>query len=335
MPLDGNRYRSHMSLLPPIAWQCHFAHVGSRIETEGYDVVQAETSNTWAVARMLPVGRRVLVLHDDDASRLRGLAKTAPDLGRRAVAEVTALKYSRLAKTSLREADRVWLLTSSVELARLGSKLPDGKARLVPNGAGDELWSVALPDDGGPQEVLFIAPGFYEANVFGLASFLRRAWPLVKERVPRAHLRVVGVGWEGFGSYPDVSFVGWRDSLADEYSKGRLAIAPLFAGGGTKLKVVEAMASGRPVVASSTGAEGVVPSDGVRFSMTLRVLRRRSADSSLTPNGHPRREHRTGTQSMACAGRGYGTLRLLTSSSSCEATPRGSTVAAIVICDRS
>lgn len=199
--LEGSRYRRQATLLPSVAWQCRRAYAGSGIMPGSYDVVQAETSTTWTVARSVPARSRLLVLHDDDSDRLRGLAKTAPDQTHRAVAELTARKYARWQRISLREADQVWF-ASSIELERLASTLPRGKARLIPNGAGDELWSVPIADEPDGKEVLFIAPGFYDANSFGLAWFLREAWPIVRQRVPGAHLRVVGVGWDGFGSVP-------------------------------------------------------------------------------------------------------------------------------------
>jgi glycosyltransferase involved in cell wall biosynthesis len=79
-----------------------------------------------------------------------------------------------------------------------------------------------------------------------------------------AQLRVVGIGWERFGAFPGVSFVGWRESLVDEYRRSYLVVAPILGGGGTKLKVVEAMAASRPVVTTRVGGEGLPGSRGLR-----------------------------------------------------------------------
>ena len=264
VPLEGGRYRRHTTLLPPLAWAC--GRASSPVSPEGsgrYDVIQAETSNTWSVARRVPAHKKVVVLHDDDAARLSGLARTAPDGKHRIAAGLAARKYARWQRIALHEADRTWFVSRD-ELDRLARNSGREKARLVPNGAGDELWSLPVPGESSGGEILFIGPGFYEANSRGLAWFLRHVWPSVNERVSGAHLRVVGMGWEGFGAHPDVSFVGWSSSLADEYARSRLAIAPLFAGGGTKTKVVEAMAAARPVVATSSAVEAIPRSDGIR-----------------------------------------------------------------------
>ena len=64
-----------------------------------------------------------------------------------------------------------------------------------------------------------------------------------------------------------MSFPGWCPSLADEYAQAGVCIAPLFGGGGTKLKVVESMAAARPVVTTPIGAEGLPESEGMRICL--------------------------------------------------------------------
>jgi glycosyltransferase involved in cell wall biosynthesis len=261
--LERCRYRQHAALLPPLAWHCTRARSKSTASTSPYDVVQAETSNTWGIARILPAVKRLAVLHDDDSARLMRLAKIATGRARRVSTEVAARKYALWQRTVIAEADRIWFV-SGVERDRLASTIPPIRTRVIPNGVDDELWSIPLLADRSQSAVLFVGPGFYEANSSGLAWFMAEVWPLVKQRVSGAHIRIVGVGWERFEPHPDASFVGWRELLVDEYSGARVIIAPLFAGGGTKLKILEAMAAARPVVTTPLGAEGLPPSQGMR-----------------------------------------------------------------------
>ena len=93
VPIQSRRYRQHATLLPALAWQCLQAHVNSTQELVRYDVVQAETSATWGIARHFPATRRLVVFHDDDSVRLRSLAKTGPRGIRQALGELSALKY--------------------------------------------------------------------------------------------------------------------------------------------------------------------------------------------------------------------------------------------------
>jgi glycosyltransferase involved in cell wall biosynthesis len=86
-------------------------------------------------------------------------------------------------------------------------------------------------------------------------------------RVPDSKLVVIGSGWDDVDAPRAVRFAGWTDSLVDQYEDARLVIAPLFSGGGTKLKVLEGMAAGRPVVTTPIGAEGLPAAAGLRVSI--------------------------------------------------------------------
>jgi glycosyltransferase involved in cell wall biosynthesis len=260
--LDVHRIRRHSGLLPPLALECVNAHGKRAPSLDAYDVVQAETSSSWVIAREVPAPNRVLVLHDDDDARLRALAAITGRPALRLSMIVTAVKYRRLQRLAMLEVDRVWF-ASGRERDRLLGRMPRGQTRVVPNGALDELWSIPPLEEDGAREVLLVAPGFYAANTHGLDWFIENVWPLVVRRVPDAHLRVVGVGWNPVGSFACVDFVGWRESLTDEYARSRVVIAPVFAGGGTNLKVLEGMASGRPVVTTPLGADGISSSSGV------------------------------------------------------------------------
>ena len=59
-----------------------------------------------------------------------------------------------------------------------------------------------------------------------------------------------------------MTVTGWVDELAPELARAAVVVAPLLSGGGTKLKVLEALAAGRPVAATTVGAEGIEVGDG-------------------------------------------------------------------------
>lgn len=97
-------------------------------------------------------------------------------------------------------------------------------------------------------------------NVDGLNWFVTEVLPLVQARVPWAHLRVTGDSppdivrrLAGFG----VSFDGHVPDLSSLYESARCVIVPLRFGSGVKIKTIEALQFGVPVVATSIGAEGI------------------------------------------------------------------------------
>jgi glycosyltransferase involved in cell wall biosynthesis len=268
VPLEGMRLRRHLSTTPPLASLCLQAHQRHLREVEQYDVVQAETSATWAAASRMRAQRKVVVLHDDDAVRLSQISRMSVHMSEKLLSAVDAWKYSRWQRTVLESANRIWFV-SRPEHDRLAFDSIENKSAVVPNGAADEFWAVP-PKPRGEGHVFFAGPGFYEPNVHGLTWFIHEVWPVVREAVPTAELRVAGVGWEGMTPTPDVSFLGWCPSLSGEYARASVCIAPVFAGGGTKIKVIESMAAARPVVTTVNAVDGIPRSTGVRVARDAR-----------------------------------------------------------------
>ena len=131
IPMErDSRFLQHASRLPPLVWNCTRAH-SKRTEEEGrYDVVQAETSNTWGIVRTYSAGKRLAVFHDDDEVRLRSLAKIAPKGARRVATGLSAQKYARWQRVVMREADRVWF-ASAIERDRLATTLPVARTKVT------------------------------------------------------------------------------------------------------------------------------------------------------------------------------------------------------------
>jgi glycosyltransferase involved in cell wall biosynthesis len=272
--LQPRRVRRQLSWLPALASACAEASVAA---LESYDVVQAETSSTWPLARRIHGGRKIAVFHDDDASRLGALASIERGRALRVSMRMGAWKYGRLQRRTIDEADHVWF-ASSGELQQLMPPSRRHQARTVPNGAPDCLWTVPL-DHPGTRRVLFVGPAAYVANVHGLTWFWREVWPSVRRRVRDAELRIVGTGWDRVSSVEGAESVGWQPSLDAEYARARVVVAPVFAGGGTNVKVIEAMAAGRVVVTTSLGAREVPSSPGLRIADDVTSFAQAVSDS--------------------------------------------------------
>lgn len=117
-------------------------------------------------------------------------------------------------------------------------------------------------DEPADNRVLFIGSLDWLPNVDGLKWFISEVWPRVRASVPNAEFDVVGrrpaaelrrelESKEGVAVHPDVPDV--RPYL----ERAAVFVVPLRVGGGTRLKIFEAMAAGRAVVATTIGAEGL------------------------------------------------------------------------------
>ncbi len=111
----------------------------------------------------------------------------------------------------------------------------------------------------GPQ-VMFVGAMDWEPNIDAMEYFCGEIWPLVQARVPGATFRIVGRN-------PDrrvqklasqsVAITGTVPSVVDHLREAAVVVVPLRIGGGTRLKIYEAMAMGKAVVSTSIGAEGL------------------------------------------------------------------------------
>jgi len=119
-------------------------------------------------------------------------------------------------------------------------------------------------------------------NVKGVQDFLRFAWPSIRSARPDAELVVVGSVARSI-QYPDpkVRFAGVVDDLAACYRDARVVINPSVAGTGLKVKTVESIAYGRPIVTFPHGVDGIreplldlchVASDWYEFADTVIAL---------------------------------------------------------------
>jgi glycosyltransferase involved in cell wall biosynthesis len=129
-------------------------------------------------------------------------------------------------------------------------------------------------------------------NVHGLRSFFRECWPEIKTLHPEAILNVVGkVGTECQVEDASVNYFPRVEDLSDLYRKSRVVINPTIAGTGLKVKSVEALAHGKPLVAWPHGVEGLEYSGDAPYikceswtefaAAVIRVLQSESAARTL------------------------------------------------------
>ena len=101
----------------------------------------------------------------------------------------------------------------------------------------------------------------YQPNADAAQYFIREVLPLIRQQVPEAEVWFAGKGEHVIApdcrGIPGVKFLGFQTSLAPLYADARLAICPIRAGGGTRIKIIEAAAFAVPCVSTTVGAEGL------------------------------------------------------------------------------
>lgn len=213
---------------------------------------------------------RSLDLDDDEAethARMAAVAERsgAPDDARQFVAE--AAKYERFEPLWLPHF-RLLIACSQAHAQRLAAAHPASRTEVVPN-------TVALPAIAPwprrpGMHILFVGNLSYLPNADAIGWFVRDVLPRVRaERGDGIVLRIAGSApvpaVAALAELPGVELVADPRDLAACYAWADLAVVPLDAGGGTRVKLLEAFAHGVPVVSTPIGAEGVMATHEVHL----------------------------------------------------------------------
>jgi len=232
------------------------------------DIVQLEYSELGQYASAVPDGVPVILTAHDIAFRTQqrrrqlrfmdrfpdstAYCKTRTDIDRIFLHELKVCS----------EVDRIHVM-SDVDGDFLASFLPDGRERIrvAPNGV--DCANLAAPVDN-PERVGVLYVGNFQnlPNVDALEYLVTDVWPLLRLRHPDATLTVVGAHPADrvtrFDGENGINVVGEVGEIRSYYHSHRVLAAPIRAGSGTRLKILEAFAAGIPVVSTTLGAEGIV-----------------------------------------------------------------------------
>jgi glycosyltransferase involved in cell wall biosynthesis len=207
----------------------------------------------------LPGFRLVLDMHNIESALLTRYAARQGDPLRKAYAKLTASKLERYEQAAALAFTCI-LTCSDLDADHVINRLGSRHVAVIPNGVDADRFA-PRPDREEPWTLTFVGRMDYVANHDAIMSFCRSVLPRIWRSVPQARLYVVGHNPSPAvrhlardrrivvtGSVPDVAeFVG----------RATVVVAPLRYGSGTRLKILEAMAMAKAVVATPLGCEGI------------------------------------------------------------------------------
>jgi sugar transferase (PEP-CTERM/EpsH1 system associated) len=256
--LVGRTY-SHYSL-----WSPRMAAVlDGLVSRRTFDVIQVEFGDLAGSYPVAPGALRVLDEHNVEYRFMERLERHERSRLRRLYYRLEARKLRRDELAACRRADAI-LTTSDVDRATLLPHVEATPIRVVPNGV-DTTFFTPGPATDGPPRLVFTGAIDYQPNTDGVLYFCAEIWPRIRRAAPEATLAVVGkdpppavraLAGDGIvvtGTVPDVR--PWMQTAT-------VFVVPLRTGGGTRLKILEALASGRAVVSTSLGCEGLEVTHG-------------------------------------------------------------------------
>ncbi|MBT3714436.1 MAG: glycosyltransferase [Anaerolineae bacterium] len=275
-----------------------FDAISEITRTEDFDIVQIEHSRMALYLDALqPSGqfKTTLTFHNVGFDQYKNISRIATtNLGK--LRSWLHSKMMRLWEPKYAERFDRSIVVSESDRSILLDANPQLTIDNVPNGVDTQAYQ-PLTYEGTKPSLLFVGSMSYAPNVDGAVWFCSRVLPWIRREIENVQVWIVGnspleevVQLSGNG----VHVTGRVDDIVAYYKQSTVSIVPLRAGGGTRLKILESMALGRPVVSTTLGCEGLnaddnrhllVADDPKAFAKkTIRLLTDKNLCQNLTTN---------------------------------------------------
>jgi glycosyltransferase involved in cell wall biosynthesis len=209
----------------------------------------------------------VLFQHNVESEIWRRHAATAGNPAKKMMYELEFRKMLRYERAEVRKFHHV-IAVSENDRSLMMKWIDGNRITVVPTGVDlaqyrpDPAVAAAPKITAAAPLITFVGAMDWEPNVDGLEFFCGDVWPSIKSEFPQARFRIVGRNpdrrvrkWATLD--PSIEVTGRVPSVIEHLRESSVVIVPLRVGGGTRLKIYEAMATAKAVVSTSIGAEGL------------------------------------------------------------------------------
>lgn len=201
----------------------------------------------------------VLFQHNVESLLWRRQADTERQPIKRLIFRLEAAKMARYERDTVRRFEHV-IAVSETDCAAMADMTGPGRISVVSTGVDTTAFRPASRNMSPAPIVLFLGSMDWEPNIDGVQHFCEHMWPGIRAAVPEARLQIVGrnpapavrrLASDG------VEVIGTVPSVLEYLHRAAVVVVPIRIGGGTRLKIYEAMAAGKAVVSTTVGAEGL------------------------------------------------------------------------------
>lgn len=302
------RHRIYMWIYTVLASRPHYVHVYpvkeikrvvrgllNRYQFDLIHIVGLYCADILNVSRSLP---SVLTAIDVETSKQAMIASQEKTVLKRLLWWFELRKLTRYESASFGRFDAVLTMSEedSVLVRQLASRC---KAYLVPNGVDVDYFQCEHTRRD-PDRIVFFGNLGYFPNIDAIAYFCHEIWPSILDQLPTAKLDVIGPDAteeikELAKRSKNVDLIGFVKDIRPHLWTASACVVPLRIGGGTRLKILEALGAGCPVISTSLGATGlcltplkdilIADSPDTFANAVLRVMRDPLLRQSLSLNG--------------------------------------------------
>lgn len=263
--------RSWLSSYPVDLWKWRVGQVREQVDrliaSGGVDVCVADF--LFAAANV-PLGGPVpVVLFEHNVEYLiwKRLSAIEASPLRRALFEVEWRKLRAREAAACASAD-LTIAVSEQDRQRLSQLVPDARTAAIPTGV-DTTYFSPIAGREQPARLVFTGSMDWHPNEDAVLNFAESILPLIRREIPDVSLSVVGrrptERLRAAAERTGILVSGTVDDVRPYIGEAAVYVVPLRAGGGTRLKIFEALAMGKPVVSTTVGAEGLALTSGREF----------------------------------------------------------------------
>jgi glycosyltransferase involved in cell wall biosynthesis len=230
----------------------------------------------------------VLFQHNVESSLWKRIAATESNPIKRMAFGIEAAKMSQYEGAALRRFHHI-IAVSEHDRKQMLEMYPAAQITVVPTGVDTSKFSVAPPSSANPPRIVFTGSMDWDPNIDAVEYFCEQIWPGILAQFPNAVFQIVGRNPHAKVrrlASSSVQVTGTVPSVTDYLRDATVVVVPLRVGGGTRLKIFEAMAMGKAVVSTSIGAEGlevesgrdlILADDAAAFAESILLLLRDAA----------------------------------------------------------
>jgi polysaccharide biosynthesis protein PslH len=232
-----------------------------------YDILHLDMLH---LGEYLPMGGRAITVigqHNVESILLERRAERETRYLQGLYLRYQARKLARYEAAVCRRADRV-IAVSEVDAGELAQMTGRQDIATIPNGVDTSFFEDDSDATVKPASLIFVGGFTWFPNLDGIEFFCEEILPRIAEKIPDVSLTVIGQNPDNaktraIAANPRVKVAGRVDDIRPYVAEAAAFIVPLRIGGGTRLKILDALSMGKAIVSTSIGCEGLAVEDGI------------------------------------------------------------------------